>query len=162
MNPLNILFRFLALGVGFLLLVGALAMEVGFGGLPFYFQLPAAVITIGATLAFTAFAHSPMGLLRAILDVPGTIPRTPEELERSARVFRTLSRLSPICGWLGALMGIISMLQNLSDPKRLGGGLSVSMVSALYGYLLFAAFFLPCREMLLERAAGLRETPPPA
>ena len=156
MKPVAILVRFLALGVGLLALVAALAMEVGLGGLPFYLQLTAALAAIGTALAFTAFAHSPMGLILAILDIPGTIPRTPEELERSARVFRTLSRLTRACGWIGVLMGVISMFQNLSDPKHIGMGMSLAMVSALYGHFFSAALCIPCREILLERAADAR------
>ena len=57
-------------------------------------------------------------------------------------------RYAPGFGMCGTLLGMISMLQNLSDPKKIGGGMSVAMVATLYGALGANFFFLPIADKL--------------
>ena len=160
MKPGAMIVRFLALGLGLLLLIGVLAMQEGLGfGTRFYFEPSAAMAVFGMSLCFTAFAHGPVTLLKAWADIPGTwTARTPKDLERSARVFRTLSRLSILCGWIGAMLRMICF-RDATDPRMISMCASLTLLCPLYGHLFSAALCIPFREMLLERAAEARKSP---
>ncbi len=64
-----------------------------------------------------------------------------EQLENyvnnAAKVFESFGGYSPTLGIIGAVMGLIQVMQNLSDPSKLGAGFSVAFVATIYG--LFAA-----------------------
>ena len=154
-----LMLRLVALGGGLPLLILFFAAKCGLETAPFYFQFVVTLAALGAALAFTAFAHSPGGLIKAIRIIPGAVPRTPEELERSAWVLHTLARLSVLCGWIEILLEYIRNLQHLSDSTSIAGSRGVPAITILYAYLFSAAICIPCREMLLERAADLRKAP---
>ena len=40
---------------------------------------------------------------------------------------------SPTIGILGAVMGLIHVMENLSDPSKLGAGIAVAFVATIYG-----------------------------
>ncbi len=54
-----------------------------------------------------------------------------------AKVFESFGGYSPTLGIIGAVMGLIQVMQNLSDPSKLGAGIAVAFVATIYG--LFAA-----------------------
>lgn len=64
-----------------------------------------------------------------------------EQLENlvnnAAKVYESFGGYSPTLGIIGAVMGLIQVMQNLSDPSKLGAGIAVAFVATIYG--LFAA-----------------------
>ena len=64
-----------------------------------------------------------------------------EQLENyvnnAAKVFESFGGYSPTLGIIGTVMGLIQVMQNLSDPSKLGAGIAVAFVATIYG--LFAA-----------------------
>ena len=60
-----------------------------------------------------------------------------EKVERGSKVFESAGAYSPTLGIIGAVMGLIQVMQNLSDPSKLGAGIAVAFVATVYG--LFAA-----------------------
>jgi len=73
---------------------------------------------------------------------------------RAARVFEAMGGYSPTLGIIGAVLGLIHVMQNLSDPEALGAGVAVAFVSTLYGVLFANLLFLPVANKL--KALGLR------
>lgn len=66
------------------------------------------------------------------------------EKRRSAeRMFRLMGTYSPMFGLVGTLIGLISMLKGLSDPRAIGHGMSVALMATFYGVLFAGLFFLP-------------------
>lgn len=57
--------------------------------------------------------------------------------------FGGLGAYAPTMGMLGTVIGLINMLQNLSDPSQLGIGMSVAMLTTLYGVLFANLIYLP-------------------
>ena len=55
----------------------------------------------------------------------------------AAKVYESFGGYSPTLGIIGAVMGLIQVMQNLSDPSKLGAGIAVAFVATIYG--LFAA-----------------------
>lgn len=67
-----------------------------------------------------------------------------ETAERqAARVWESAGGYSPTLGILGAVIGLIHVMENLSDPSKLGAGIAVAFVATIYGVGLANLVFLP-------------------
>lgn len=62
--------------------------------------------------------------------------------------FKTLGSYAPTFGMLGTVIGLINMLGNLSDPDQLGIGMSLALLTTLYGVLFANLVFLPVASRL--------------
>lgn len=67
---------------------------------------------------------------------------------QSARVFESMGGYSPTIGIIGAVLGLIQVMGNLSDPAKLGGGIAVAFVATIYGVALANLVFLPIANKL--------------
>jgi chemotaxis protein MotA len=76
-----------------------------------------------------------------------------EEVEESpARVFEAAGGYAPTVGILGAVLGLIHVMENLSDPGNLGSGIAVAFVATVYGVGSANLIFLPIASRLRARA----------
>jgi chemotaxis protein MotA len=73
--------------------------------------------------------------------------------EAPARVFESAGGYAPTMGILGAVMGLIHVMENLSDPSKLGAGIAVAFVATVYGVGSANLIFLPIGTKLRARAA---------
>jgi chemotaxis protein MotA len=73
--------------------------------------------------------------------------------EMPARVFESAGGYAPTLGILGAVMGLIHVMENLSDPSKLGAGIAVAFVATLYGVGSANLILLPMGTKLRARAA---------
>ena len=72
-----------------------------------------------------------------------------EEYHRQgARIWEAAGGYSPTIGILGAVLGLIHVMENLTDPSRLGGGIAVAFVATIYGVGLANLVFLPVSNKL--------------
>jgi chemotaxis protein MotA len=53
---------------------------------------------------------------------------------------------------IGTLVGLVSMLQNMSDPKALGSGMAVALLTTLYGALVANIIAIPTAGKLEQRS----------
>lgn len=60
-----------------------------------------------------------------------------------AKVWSAAGGYSPTIGILGAVLGLIHVMENLSDPSKLGSGIAVAFVATIYGVGLANLVFLP-------------------
>ena len=88
--------------------------------------------------------------LRDALDME--LCRAEELGEHSAKVLEAGGGYAPTVGILGAVLGLIHVMQNLSDPAKLGSGIAVAFVATVYGVGLANLFFLPLAGKLKLRA----------
>ncbi|MFK8047080.1 MAG: flagellar motor protein [Halioglobus sp.] len=65
-----------------------------------------------------------------------------------ARVYEAMGGYSPTIGIIGAVMGLIHVMNNLSDPASLGPGIAVAFVATIYGVGFANFFFLPMASKL--------------
>jgi chemotaxis protein MotA len=65
------------------------------------------------------------------------ISQLEQHVHNAAKVYESFGGYSPTLGIIGAVMGLIQVMQNLSDPSKLGAGIAVAFVATIYG--LFAA-----------------------
>jgi len=84
--------------------------------------------------------------LRQLLDTEITAYETAER--QAVRIWESAAGYSPTIGILGAVLGLIQVMENLSDPTRLGSGIAIAFVSTIYGVGLANLFFYPVANKL--------------
>lgn len=92
-----------------------------------------------------------------------------DEWRQSAKIWESAGGYSPTIGILGAVMGLIHVMENLSDPTKLGSGIAVAFVATIYGVGLANLVYLPIagklkyyisrmvatKEMLIDGLVGI-------
>lgn len=76
--------------------------------------------------------------------------------QEDANVFRTMSVLSPMFGLLGTLLGMVRVLQSMSDPIKAAAGMALALSSAFLGIGIANVFCLPVAGKI--RLIAMRET----
>lgn len=90
---------------------------------------------------------------------------------QAAKVWEGMGGYSPTIGIIGAVMGLIHVMNNLADPSALGDGIAVAFVATIYGIGFANLFFLPMankikgivhnqtvfREMIIEGIISIAE-----
>lgn len=79
--------------------------------------------------------------LRASLELDLDLYR--EHNLRSAHVFESMGGYSPTIGILGAVLGLIHAMGNLTDPGLLGQGIATAFVATIYGVGFANLLYLP-------------------
>ncbi|WP_420237281.1 flagellar motor protein [Telmatobacter bradus] len=107
--------------------------------------------------------------LRKIMHV--SLESAVENEERLPSVFESAGGFSPTIGILGAVLGLIQVMQHLDNISEVGRGIAVAFVATLYGVGIANLFFLPFagkmrlrihdqhrrREMMLEAVISILE-----
>jgi chemotaxis protein MotA len=78
----------------------------------------------------------------------------------AAKVFEGMGIYAPTLGIIGAVLGLMAVLQNLADPSRLGHGIAAAFTATVYGIGLANLFFLPVAaklKLIIQRQTQLRE-----
>ncbi len=87
--------------------------------------------------------------LRAALEAE--LVRFEEEGEAPAKVLESAGGYAPTVGILGAVLGLIHVMENLSDPSRLGSGIATAFVATVYGVGSANLLLLPMAGKLKAR-----------
>jgi chemotaxis protein MotA len=85
-------------------------------------------------------------VIRSVLEVEIN-PREHTDMD-AARMFEQAGVYSPTMGIIGAVMGLMAVMQNLADPAKLGSGIAAAFVSTIYGISLAYLFMLPMAAKL--------------
>ncbi|MGN6591279.1 MAG: flagellar motor protein [Terriglobales bacterium] len=94
-----------------------------------------------------------------------------EQAERSIQVFDAAGGYAPTIGIIGAILGLIQVMQHLNNIEEVGRGIAVAFVATVYGVATANLCFLPMagklrvrrrqsdllREMMLEGVIGILE-----
>ena len=51
----------------------------------------------------------------------------------AAMMWRSWADIAPAMGMIGTLVGLVGMLQNMSDPKAIGPAMAIALLTTLYG-----------------------------
>jgi chemotaxis protein MotA len=76
----------------------------------------------------------------------------------AAKVYEAAGGYAPTVGILGAVLGLIHVMQQLDDPSKLGGGIAVAFVATVYGVGSANLLFLPLANKLKARCAAKSRT----
>jgi chemotaxis protein MotA len=78
----------------------------------------------------------------------------------AAKVFEGMGVYAPTLGIIGAVLGLMSVMQNLADPSKLGVGIAAAFTATIYGIASANLFFLPVAAKLkaiIQRRARTQE-----
>jgi chemotaxis protein MotA len=78
----------------------------------------------------------------------------------AAKVFEGMGIYSPTLGIIGAVLGLMAVLQNLADPSKLGHGIAAAFTATVYGIGFANLFFLPVAaklKVIIARQTQFRE-----
>lgn len=67
---------------------------------------------------------------------------------QAARMYDAMGGYAPTIGMLAAVMGLIHVMENLSEPKLLGAGIATAFVATVYGVGSANLIFLPVASKL--------------
>ena len=67
---------------------------------------------------------------------------------QAARLYEAMGGYAPTIGILGAVMGLIHVMENLADPALLGKGIATAFVATIYGVASANLIFLPIANKL--------------
>ncbi len=109
------------------------------------------------------------GDLRKIMQV--SLDSSTENEEKLPAVFESAGGFSPTIGILGAVLGLIQVMQHLDNIQEVGKGIAVAFVATIYGVGIANLFFLPMagkmrlriredylrRDMMLEGVISILE-----
>ncbi len=69
-----------------------------------------------------------------------------------AQILDTMGAIAPAMGMVGTLIGLVQMLQNMSDPAAIGPAMAVALLTTFYGAVLANVLFLPMAGKLKTRS----------
>lgn len=74
--------------------------------------------------------------------------RAENEEEVYVKLFEAAGGFAPTIGIIGAVLGLIHVMNNLADPSTLGSGIAVAFVATIYGVASANLLFLPAANKL--------------
>lgn len=89
-------------------------------------------------------------LVREILETQIDTMRTRHKA--GAEFFQAWGGFSPTLGVLGTVMGLVHMLENLSDPGAMGPSIATAFIATFYGVALANLFYLPVAAKLKSQS----------
>jgi chemotaxis protein MotA len=69
-----------------------------------------------------------------------------------AEIFATMGTFSPALGMIGTLIGLVQMLQSMSDPSKIGPAMAVALLTTFYGSVMANIVCLPIAGKLRTRS----------
>ncbi len=70
--------------------------------------------------------------------------------EAEIGILNTLARLAPAFGFVGTIIGLISVLSHMGDPAEIGHGMALALLTTFYGLLSSNLIFQPLARKLTE------------
>jgi chemotaxis protein MotA len=96
--------------------------------------------------------------IREVMDVD---LQTYETLRwQAARVWESAAGYAPTIGILGAVLGLVHVMQSLAEPAKLGAGIAVAFIATIYGVGSANLLFLPIAgklKILIQDQINMRE-----
>ncbi|NDE01163.1 MAG: flagellar motor protein [Gammaproteobacteria bacterium] len=75
-----------------------------------------------------------------------------------AKVFEGMGIYAPTLGIIGAVLGLMAVMQNLEDPSKLGTGIAAAFTATVYGIGIANLFLLPAAAKLKEVSGAQART----
>lgn len=135
---------------GVLIAVASLAVAIQLGGEATAFvDVPGALLVLCVGSGIVLSAHGPSAC--ALLLHTRSLRRGSKDVARIKAIAETGIQAFVAAGWIGVLIGVVQMLGAMDDPARLGGGMAVALLTALYGYCIAYLVCMPlARSMAIE------------
>ena len=70
-----------------------------------------------------------------------------------AELFQGMADDGPAMGMIGTLIGLVQMLQNLSDPSAIGPAMAIALLTTFYGAIIANIFCNPIKNKIMYRSS---------
>ena len=113
--------------ISLLIIVFAIVAAIFAGGdIRAFIDVPSLLVVTGPVIASISAKHGLEGFKELF-----------REGENQSKILHTMGVTAILAGAIGAMIGLIIMLGNLSDKSALGPALAISLLTLLYGLLIF-------------------------
>jgi len=92
--------------------------------------------------------NRPPEVIEAILSME--IAAQEERHGKGAEILEGMAGDGPAFGMIGTLIGLVQMLQNMSDPSSIGPAMAVALLTTLYGAVIMTVFTNPMAAKLKQ------------
>jgi chemotaxis protein MotA len=75
-----------------------------------------------------------------------------ERVHHGHVVWKAFGEAAPGLGMVGTLIGLVSMFGHMDDPKKIGPGMAIALLTTLYGAVFANVLCLPIADKLAHRA----------
>jgi len=75
-----------------------------------------------------------------------------ESIKNASKVFDAAGGFAPTIGIIGAVLGLIHVLQNVTEPSKVGQGIAVAFVATIYGVGSANLIFIPIAKRILQKS----------
>ena len=120
---------------------GLLALEEAAGSLEDAFMKKGVMLIVDGTEP---------ELVKSILEAE--IDAMAERHKENYSFFGDVAGMGPSWGMIGTLLGLVLMLQNMSDPSSIGPSMAVALITTFYGSVLANWFCYPAENKLKARS----------
>lgn len=79
------------------------------------------------------------------------------QMALASNFFENMAKVSPGVGMIGTLLGLISMMSQISDPATIGAGMALALITTLYGLLLATVLYAPFGEKIAIESDKIHE-----
>ena len=147
------------------IIAGAICVIIGIllgGPLAVFFDFTSTALCVLCTVFLLVYTYGISdlkhyllgGWVRMVRHNQGT-PWYDTDHAKTARIAKAAIAYALLSGTVGAFIGFIQMLQNMSDPTAIGPAMAVAMLCPLYGILLSIFCFAPLVRFHSGEARGL-------
>ncbi|MEN2994965.1 MAG: flagellar motor protein [Thermodesulfovibrio sp.] len=72
-------------------------------------------------------------------------------IRRAAKVYESAGGYAPTIGIIGAVLGLIHVLKNVTDPSKIGVGIATAFVATIYGVGSANLIFIPIAKRIINK-----------
>ena len=121
------------------------------GALSDFIDTPSALLTVGGGLLLALISYPFRALLGAIGTGFGRDEVAGQAADEAMRVLGGLGSAFVSAGFIGTLIGLINLSQNIDDIETLGPGLATAAITLYYGIFLKYAILDPLKRSVEHR-----------
>ena len=145
---MNTTTKLIGTGISVALLLAVLSLG---GPATAYVDVPSVLFVFGLVGGGLWACFGPHVIWQALRASVGVRPLEEGPLDLYVAVFRRGYQLAWASGVVGLLVGVVQMLRALEDPSQLGAGMSVALLTLLYGSLAAELGFRNFQQWLMNR-----------
>lgn len=145
-----------------LMAFGVFAAVIATSGGSVFVNAPSIVILVIPSFLLAAGYHGAGALGAAISAADGESTPSAREALKHQQVLQSLRSLICACGGLAFLIGLVQMLQNMSDPTKIGPAMGVAMLAGVYALFLSEMLVAPLAARLRMEAIPAAPATPAA
>ncbi len=143
--------------IAVVLVIGLITATISWdaSSVAFFFDAPSLIVVIVPALLMCFAVFSPRDIGRSFRAAWGGVEE--RDLKAAAVFFRALERYFLLSGFLGVLMGVISMLPASGSDANTKTGFALLLISIFYALTLLLVLAVPFRAAVEKKLAELEE-----